>query len=142
MTRTGVPGAILLGGAILTGCLGLGTDIGVSLQKEVAAEGEALDIETHARGGTASVTVTGLIVGELPCDLLSAAVKKNGSTLTLSITLRAKQNVCKGTAPTTLRYIANLVNVPPGMKNLTVRHRFENLDQPSEVVLETVVQVL
>jgi len=125
----------------LAGCIGLDTDPGLGMLQSVVAQGEALPEYARAAGGTATATVSGQIVGKLPCDELNAELKGSSRELRIVITLRADRNACNGIQPTTWSYIANLYNVPSGSHDLVVEHRYRGIDGAEGVVLDTVIVV-
>lgn len=130
-----------LGVVLTTGCLGLETGPGFGLLQSLVATGEALPEVTRAAGGTAAATVSGQIVGKLPCDEVNGEVQENGKNLRIIITLRADRQFCNGQAPTTWSYIANIVNLDPGDRGIIVEYRFRGVDGNEGVRLDTVVVV-
>ena len=128
--------------ATFGGCLlDLDTGPGFGILQSVVATGEALPESVLASGGTAAATVSGQIVGKLPCDEVLGDVKENGNALRVVITLRADRQVCNGVAPTTFSYIANLLNLDPGERPITVEHRYIGVDGVEGVRLDTAVVV-
>jgi hypothetical protein len=132
-----------LGGVVaFSGCLlNLDSGPGFSILQSVVATGEALPETTRAAGGTAAATVSGRIVGKLPCDEVAGDVSEKSGTLYVTVTLRADRQVCNGVAPTTFSYIANLLNVPAGEQRIVVEHRYEGVDGVNGVRLDSVVVV-
>jgi len=139
MTLTMAPVAVAI---LSTGCLlNLDTGPGFGILQSVVATGEALPEITAAAGGTAAATVSGRIVGKLPCDEVSGEVEEEGDALRVIITLRADRQVCSGVAPTTFSYIANLLNVESGSRSIIVEHRYMGVDGVDGVRLDTIVVV-
>jgi len=133
---------MVVGMTVLTGCLlDLDTGPGFGLLQSVVATAQALPEEVRASGGTATATVSGQIVGKLPCDEVLGEVKEDGSALRVTITLRADRQVCNGIAPTTFSFIANLLNLDPGERPLRVEYRYVGLDGNNGVRLDTAVVV-
>jgi len=127
--------------SIVAGCIGLDTDPGLGLLQSIVAEGQALPEYARAAGGTATATVSGQIVGKLPCDEVAGDLKASGHGLRLIITLRADRNACNGIQPTTWSYLANVLNVNPGSWDLIVEHHYRGIDGAEGVVLDTVIVV-
>lgn len=131
-----------LASVLLSGCLlDLDSGPGFGLLQSVVATGEARPDYARAAGGTAAATVSGQIVGKLPCDEVAGDVKESGGTLEVTITLRADRQFCNGVAPTTFSYVANLLNVAAGNRQIVVEHRYEGVDGNDGVRLDTVVVV-
>jgi hypothetical protein len=142
--RKTFPLAAIALAAVHTGCLlnfGLDTGPGFGLIQSVVATGEALPEVARAAGGTAAATVSGQIVGKLPCDEVNGEVKVNGDELRVIITLRADRQVCSGIAPTTFSYIANLLNIGAGNRPIVVEHRYVGVDGIDGVRLDTIIVV-
>ncbi len=131
----------LAGLLVFSGCLGLDTGPGFGILQSVVATGEALPELTNAAGGTASLTVSGRIVGKLPCDEIRGALKEDGGALRLTITVVADRQFCNGSEPTTWSFIANILNLDPGSQRVVVRYRFQGTDGVPGVRLDTVVNV-
>ena len=132
----------LVGAAVASGCLlGLDTEPGLGLLHSVVAEGEALPESTRAAGGNAAVTVSGQIVGKLPCDELYGEVDVDDGELRVRITLNAERQFCAGIAPTTFSYVANILNVESGDRPIVVEYRYVGVDGASGVRLDTLVVV-
>lgn len=126
----------------LSGCLlNLGDGVGFSIIQSVAGTGEALEESVFAAGGGARVTVSGTIVGKLPCDEVRGEVKESGQRLNVTITLRADRQFCNGLTPTSFRYVANLLNVGAGDRQIVVDHRYVGADGTEGTRLDTVVVV-
>ncbi|MFV1987029.1 MAG: hypothetical protein ACC682_07095 [Gemmatimonadota bacterium] len=124
------------------GCLlNLDTGPGFGILQSVVAMGEALPESSRAAGGTAAATVSGQIVGKLPCDEVNGEVEEDGDELRVIITLRADRQVCSGLAPTTFSYIANLLNVEAGDRTIIVEHRYVGVDGVDGVRLDTIIVV-
>ncbi|MGH7539503.1 MAG: hypothetical protein ACRELC_00730 [Gemmatimonadota bacterium] len=133
--------ALLVVPALLGGCFGLDTGPALQLQKSVAAVNEALPTTASAAGGTARVTVSGRIVGKLPCDLLDGDVQESSTEIRLILKLVADQNHCAGRPPTTWSYVANILELEAGTRTLIVEHRFQGVDGQAGIVLDTVLVV-
>lgn len=125
----------------LGACLGLDTGPGLTFDQDIVAEGEALADFVRAQGNTAAIAISGRIVGKLPCDQLAVDVEERGSTIDFTVTLDADRNACNGIAPTTWAYVANVVNLDPGEKNVQVLYRFRGTDGVAGVRLDTTVTV-
>ena len=126
---------------LVTGCLGLGIGPAVAVLQSVVAEGEALPEFTRAAGGTSSMTVSGQIVGRLRCDTIEGQVKETSDHVRVTITVISGRQGCNSTQPTTLSYIANVLNLDPGLTSVVVRYRYEGVDGVSGVRLDTLVTV-
>ncbi|MDX1396412.1 MAG: hypothetical protein R3195_18670 [Gemmatimonadota bacterium] len=132
----------LIGAAAVSGCLlGLDTEPGLGLLHSVVAEGEALPESTLAAGGTSAVTVSGQIVGKLPCDEVYGEVDVDGDELRVRITVNAERQFCAGIAPTTFSYVANILNVKSGDRPIVVEYRYVGVDGANGVRLDTLVAV-
>ena len=126
----------------LSGCLlGLDTGVGFGINQSVVAIGEALPEEASAVGGVSQATVSGRIVGKLPCDEVRGEADEQGNRIRVIITLRADRNFCSGAAPTTFTFVANLLNVDPGDRQIVVEYRYVGVDGDAGVRLDTVVVV-
>jgi len=130
-----------LGVVLTAGCLGLDTGPGFSLIQSLVATGEARPEVARAAGGRAAATVSGQIVGKLPCDEVGGALKDEGSTLRVIITVRADRQSCNGLAPTTWAYVANILNLHAGNRGIIVEHRFRGVDGNPGVRLDTVIVI-
>lgn len=128
----------LAGAGILSGCLGLDPDLGLSLDWSVLDGGLAQTAEVSA--ARASILVVGQIPANLPCDPLKGDVERDGSTVRLTMTVIEEVNFCVG-MPSTFRYIATVLNVEAGVRRVVVEHRFENDDRPAQIVFEGEVEV-
>lgn len=126
---------------LVTGCFGLGLDPAVAVLQSVVAEGQALPEITRAAGGTRSLTVSGLIVGKLRCDSVEGRVKQSGGELKVTIAVISGHQGCNSTQPTTLSYIANILNVDAGLSSVVVRYRYEGVDGVAGVRLDTLVTI-
>lgn len=135
------PLVYLAGLALFAGCIGLDTDPAMQLLQSVVAEGEALDEFARAAGGNAAATVSGQIVGKLPCDEVRGDLSDSGNNTRLVITLRADRNACNGVQPTTWSYIANILNLPAGSREFIVEHRYRGIDGAEGIVLDTLIVV-
>jgi len=80
-------------------------------------------------------------VGRLPCDDITGDVRSEGSSLRIILVMVSGVNGCNGQVPTTFSYIANVLGVAPGPRGIIVEHRFEGVDGPAGVVLDTVVDI-
>ena len=128
--------------ALFSGCLiDLEPGIGFGVLQSIVATGEALPETVQAAGGTAAASVSGQIVGKLPCDEVLGSVEENGNRVTVTITLRADRQVCNGVAPTTFSYVANLLNVDAGNRRLVVEYDYVGVDGAEGVRLDTTVVV-
>lgn len=128
--------------ASVSGCLlGLGSGVGFSINQTVLGSGEALPETVVAAGGGARVTVSGTIVGLRHCDELGGEVKESGQRLDVTITVRADRQFCQGETPTTFQYVANLLNVGAGDRQVVVSHRYVGVDGVEGTRLDTVVIV-
>lgn len=127
--RLGVPFAACL----LAACLGLDTGPGLTLDWEVLEGG--VEEPVLATAGRASIHVQGHIPSGQPCHPLQGDVRQSGSTVRLTIRVREDLNICLG-GPSTLRYVANVVNLRSGATTLLVQHEFVGLDRPDEIVFE------
>ena len=126
---------------LVTGCLGLDLDPAVGLLQSVVAEGEALPENIRAAGGNNSMTVSGQIVGRLRCDTIDGKVKQSGDEVRVTITVISGRQGCNSTQPTTLSYIANILNIKRGLRSVVVRYRYEGVDGVSGVRLDTLVTI-
>lgn len=141
-SRRALPPALpLLALVPLAACLGLDTDPGFEIRQSVVASGRALPQMATAQGYTGTAAVTGRIVGRLPCDNITGDVHSEGSSLRIVLVMVSGVNGCNGQVPTTFSYVANVLGVEPGPRGIIVEHRFEGVDGPAGVVLDTVVTV-
>ncbi len=131
------PVAVLL----LSGCLSLDTGPGLQMRQSIAAEGEALPESARASGGSGTATVSGTIVGRLPCDRLDGSIRESGSTIRVTIKVRADVGACNGIAPTSWNYIANILGLDGGTRDMVVEHQFVGRDPSPKVVLDTVITI-
>lgn len=129
------------GVVLTTSCLGLDTGPGFSLVQSIVATGEARPEVARAAGGLSTATVSGQIVGKLPCDEVNGELNQEGSTIRVIITVRADRQVCNGRAPTTWSYLANILNLDRGNQGIIVEHRFRGVDGTPGVRLDTVVVI-
>lgn len=136
-----LPAFPILALIVLAGCLGLDTDPGFEIRQSVVATGRALPQMASAQGHTRTAAVTGQIVGRLPCDNITGDVRSEGSNLRITLVMVTGVNGCNGVVPTTFSYVANVLGVDPGPRGIIVEHRFEGIDGPAGVVLDTVVNV-
>lgn len=127
--------------AVLAACLGLDTDPGFQIQQSVVATGRALPQTASAQGHSGTAAITGRIVGRLPCDYITGDVHTEGSDLRIVLVMVSGVNGCNGVVPTTFSYVANVLGIAPGARGIIVEHRFQGLDGPAGVVLDTVVDV-
>lgn len=127
--------------AIVTGCLGLDTGPGFQILQSVVATGRALPQQASAQGNTGSASISGRIVGRLPCDNITGDVHKEGDALRITVVMVSGVNGCNGVIPTTFSYVANVLGVDPGARKIIVEHRFEGTDGQAGVVLDTIVTV-
>lgn len=140
--HTILPAVLVAGMAVFTGCLlDLDMSPGFGILQSIVATGEAQPENVLAAGGTATATVSGKIVGQLPCDEVLGEVKQSGDVLRVTITLRADRQVCNGIAPTTFSYIGNLLNVSAGNRQIIVEHKYVGAEGNDGVRLDTVVVV-
>lgn len=139
--RTRSRWAAILGLAAVAGCLGLDTGPGFQIFQSVVASGEALPQSATARGNAGSATVSGVIVGQLPCDTISGDVEESGDDLFLTIVMISGEQGCHGVTPTTFSYAANVLGLDPGARGIIVEHQFRGTDGQTAVVLDTVVTV-
>ena len=130
-----------LGVVLTTGCLGLDTGPGFNLIQSIVATGEARPEVARAAGGPSTATVSGQIVGKLPCDEVDGELKEKGSTIRVIITVRADRQACNGLAPTTWSYVANILNLSAGSRGIIVEHRFRGVDGTPGVRLDTVIVI-
>ena len=126
---------------LFIGCLGLDSAPGLFVDASVLVAGQALEDEARVAGGNGTVQVRGNIVGRLPCDWVSADVKKRNSRLDVVVTMNAGINACNGIPPTTFNYIVNVLSVKRGTYTVRVEHRHIGIDRPDGIVLETEVEV-
>lgn len=133
--------AAILGLVAVAGCLGLDTDPGFQILQSVVATGEALPQTASARGNAGSASVTGVIVGQLPCDTVDGDVEERGPDLFLTIVMVSGVQGCSGVTPTTFSYAANVLGLDPGARGIIVEHQFRGTDGQAGVVLDTVVIV-
>lgn len=126
---------------LASGCLGLDTGPTFSLLQSVVSEGEALPEFSRAAGGTAALTVSGQIVGKLPCDEVRGEIKDNGGDIEFTVTMISDRQFCNGRTPTTFSWIANVLNLDSGQQPVRVRYRYQGTDGIPGVVLDTVVAV-
>lgn len=142
--RSIVPFKALAAGFIpllVTGCLGLDTGPTFSLLQSVVSEGEALSEFSRAAGGTAAMTVSGQIVGKLPCDEIRGEIEEVDGDIRFTVTMVSDRQFCNGRSPTTFSWIANILNLDAGSKGVRVRYRYQGTDGIPGVVLDTVVSV-
>lgn len=126
----------------LGACLGLDTGPGLTFDQDIVAEGEALADFVRAQGNTAAIAISGQIVGRLPCDQIGIDIDESGSAVDVTITVDGNRNACNGIAPTTWAYVANIVNLDAGQKNLRVDYRFRGVEgSVAGVRLDTTVTV-
>lgn len=137
LRRLTLVGLTLLSGA----CLGLDTEPAFGLLQSVVIEGQALEEFSRASGGTSALTVSGQLVGRLPCDVVRGSLKRKGTRFEITVTLDADSQGCNGLTPTTWSYVMNILNVDAGPQQIVVEHRFEGVAGQAGVVLDTVVTV-
>lgn len=131
----------VLAAVVLAACLGLDTDPGFQIQQSVVATGRALPQTASAQGHSGTAAITGRIVGRLPCDNITGDVRSEGSNLRIVLVMVSGVNGCNGAIPTTFSYVANVLGVESGPRGIIVEHRFEGVDGPAGVVLDTVVDI-
>ncbi len=142
ITRGRLSAALIVVAASLSGCLlGLGSGVGFSINQTVSGTGVAQPENVVASGGAARITVSGTIVGKLPCDEIGGEVKESGRRVDLTITVRADRQFCNAVTPTSFQYVANLLNVGAGDRQLVVNHRYVGVDGTEGTRLDTVVVV-
>lgn len=141
-SRVTIPAFAVAAAAIFGGCLlDLSSSPGFGLLQSVVATGEARPESVLAAGGSAAATVSGQIVGKLPCDEVGGEVRESGNVLHVTITVRADRQVCNGVAPTTFSYIANLLNLEAGERPIRVEHRYVGVEGNAGLRLDTTVVV-
>lgn len=126
---------------LATGCLGLEPGPTVSILQSVLIEGEARPEFAQATGRSAGLTVSGQIVGKLPCDEVRAELEEDDDELEVTIRVVADRQFCNGLAPTTWSYVVNILNLPPGQTGVLVRYAFQGTDGVPGVRLDTAVVV-
>jgi len=136
-----VPLLRLLGVAVWAGCLGLDAGPGFQIQQSVVAAGRALPQKASARGNSNSASISGQIVGRLPCDNITGDVHEEGQDLRIVLIMVSGVNGCNGAIPTTFSYVANVFGLKPGPRGIIVEHHFQGTDGQEGVVLDTVVTI-
>lgn len=131
----------VLAAVLLAACLGLDTDPSFQIHQSVVATGRALPQTASAQGNSGTASITGRIVGRLPCDNITGDVRSEGSNLRIVLVMVSGVNGCNGAIPTTFSYVANVLGVESGPHGIIVEHRFEGVDGPAGVVLDTVVDI-
>lgn len=126
---------------LIASCFSLDTDVALQIQQTVAATGEALPTLASASAGRRSVAISGRIVGRLPCDVIEGDIEESGTRLRITVTVVADRNHCPGRPPTTWSYVANVLAVESGQHAVVVEHRYQGVDGPAGVVLDTLLDV-